>query len=434
MCNKKKQGYPPLGILYIAAYIRHYFPSCLVDVFDVFPSKETILNGSYDVVGFSAMSIQFPDACEYAEDLRRDYSDIIVVGGVHTSLTHTIPEWADYGIVGEGELTFFNLIKWLSDDHRGRFSVPEHIEGLIIRNNGMICETRTSMQIKDLDTIPIPAWDLIDMDPYLRDNNVYGTVIGRGLSLLTTRGCCYRCEFCAAQQMWGNVRFHSAEYVADMIQHVIKHYGVKHIWMADDHFALNKERLRRLSYLLRQRNLNIGIGVSCRIESYDEEMCELLHSLNVKALALGLETGSDRMLKHIKNGCKLTVEQERRIVEKMDRDGFQVHGMFMINMPGETIEDLEMTVRFIHSLPLSKLSVAVATPYFGTKWWQIALDQRIVPQEINSYDFLRTYNMKSLSPERPIFKTEIPRDTLSKTYESLMQYSKSLFYFNWEDR
>ena len=431
MCNKQKQGYPPLGVLYLASYVRHYAPECQVDVFDVFPPVDTLLMGAYDVVGFSCMSIQYPDACDYAEELRKGFSKTVVIGGVHTTLTHGLPVWADYGIVGEGERTLLELVQWLSGPRGG---TPDLIPGLVMRKGGALFETPPREQIKDLDTIPFPAWDLIDMAPYLRDNNVYGTVVGRGLSLLTTRGCCYRCEFCAAQRMWGNVRFHSARYVADMIQFVVEHYGVEHIWMADDHFALNKRRLAELADLLSQRRISVGLGINCRVESYDAEMRDLLRRLNVRAIALGLETGSDRVLKRIKSGSRLTVAQEQAVVEQMSRDGFQIHGMFMVNIPEETVDDLQMTVDFIHRLPLSKLSVAVATPYYGTKWWEIAREQNIVPEDENACGFLRTYNMKDLSAARPVFVTGIPRDLLERTYSSLAQYARSLFYFDWENR
>lgn len=429
MGNYVRQGYPPMGVLYLAGYIRKYVENCEIKVYDLFPDIQELSSGEYDVIGFSSMSIQYADVCDYAEKLKETYKGIILLGGVHITLTKYLPNWADYGIIGEGEETLREFIDALKDGKDMR-----SVKGLMYRIDDKVVINESRELIEDLDSIPFPAWDLIDMEPYLRNNNVYGTAIGRGLSLMTSRGCVYHCEYCAASKMWQKIRFHSAEYVVDMISYVVEKYKVEHIWMADDHFALKKSRLVQIADMMEERQLHPGIGISARVESYDEEMSSLLKRIGVKALALGLETGSDRMLKAIKNNSALTVEQETEVVKKMVADGFEVHGMFMINMPGETVEDMEMTVKYIHELPICKCSVSVAMPYYGTKWWDIAVSQGVVPENVTDTGFWRNTNMKKLEEERPIFKTEIPREMLDKVYDELTEYSKSLFYFDWEHR
>lgn len=431
MGNYQKQGYPPMGVLYLAAYLRANKPKCQIKVYDVFPDIAMLSEEAFDVIGFSCMSIQYPDVSEYAKKLRNLYGGTIVVGGVHITLTEMLPDWADYAIVGEGEQTLLELIEYL-DGNKHMHHIDD-ISGIIYREEGVSHKTNPRALLEDLDVLPFPAWDLIDMEPYLVPNNVYGTVIGRGLSLMTSRGCVYRCVYCSASRMWQKIRFHSAEYVVNMMEHVIKQYRVEHVWIADDHFALKKSRLYQILELMTQREIHLQMGISCRVESYDHEMSMLLKKLGVKALGLGLETGSDRMLRQIKNGCNVSVAQTCEIVKQMATDGFQIHGMFMINLPGETVEDLEKTVDFIHSLPLSKISVAVATPFYGTEWWDIAVEQGIVPR-IPDDDVWRTYNMKTLEDKRPVFKTEIDREYLKKVYTELSHYGKELFYFDWQNR
>lgn len=429
MANKEKQGYPPLGILYIASYLRKYNSKCEIDVYDIFPDS-SFSPSNYDIIGLSCMSIQYPDACDFASSIRNDYNGKIVFGGVHTTLTKQVPNCVDFGIIGEGEKTFLELVNFLEKSS----DIPKNVPGLVINNRGNLILTTKREPIKDLDSIPYPAWDLIDMEYYLKPNNVYGTVVGIGLSLMTSRGCCFNCKFCSSVKMWDNLRFHSAEYVVDMIQHIKDTYDVEHIWYADDHFALNKKRLNRIAELIEEKNIKIGMGISCRVDSYDDEMKNLLKRIGVKALALGLETGSDRILKDIKSGCSLSIKEEAQVVRQMVNDGFQVHGMFIINTPGETIDDLNQTVNFIHSLPLCKVSVAVATPYYGTEWWNIAQKQGIVGNDPNDHDLLRAFNMKTLVDSRVIFNTEIPRDVLVTKYNELAEYSRSLFYFDWKNR
>lgn len=429
MSNHRKQGYPPMGVLYLAAYLRKYQPETDIRIYDVFPPTEELLENPADLIGFSCMSIQFNSAFKYATELRKKYTGKIVVGGVHITLTKELPQWADYGIIGEGEQTLSELVEYLDCSNK---DISE-IKGLAYRSGTQIIINNERELIEDLDSIPFPAWDMIDMEPYLRNNNVYGTVIGRGMSLMTSRGCVYHCEFCAASKIWKKIRFHSAKYVVDMMEYVINKYHVEHLWIADDHFALKKERLYEISELMKERNIQIGLGISCRVESYDSEMAAILKSLGVKALGLGLETGSERMLKKIKNGIRVSVEEEKQIINQMVQDGFEVHGMFMINMPGETLEDLEKTIKFIHELPLCKISVSVAMPYYGTGWWEIAVAQGVVPPhpERTIWD---AANMKKFEANRLIFKTGIPLETLKKTYDELTDYGRTLFYFDWENR
>lgn len=431
MGNFQRQGFPPLGVLYLASYLKKYKTEVEVKVYDVFPEQQGLLSENFDIIGFSCMSIQYPDVCDYATQIRPKYKGRLLIGGVHTTLTRMLPDWADFGIVGEGEQTLLELVSFLMEKENGDLN---KITGLLFHSDDKLIYTGDREMIKNLDDIPYPAWELVNMDYYLLPNNVYGTTVGRGLSLMTSRGCCFKCPFCASSKMWNNLRFHSAKYVVDMIQYVVEFYGVEYIWMADDHFSLNKDRLRQIARLLEDRNINVGIGISGRVESYDEEMAEILKSIGVKAIALGLETGSDRVLKRIKNGKKMTIAEELKIVEKMNNDGFQVHGMFMINTPDETMEDLQETVAFIHKLPLTKLSVAVAVPYYATEWWDIGLAQGIIKDDPNDFHQLRTYNMKTLDSGRPLFKTEIPFDILKKTYYYLASYSRSLFYFDWMNR
>lgn len=431
MGNFCRQGFPPLGVLYLASYLKKYSPETDVRVFDVFPERQELLDERFDIIGFSCMSVQYPDVCEYASELRGAFDGALVVGGVHTTLTRTLPEWADYGIVGEGEQTLLELVAHLSGS--GAENICD-IDGILFHDGDKVIYTGDRGMIENLDDIPYPAWEMVDMEYYLLPNNVYGTVVGRGLSLMTSRGCCYKCPFCSSIRMWEKLRFHSAKYVVDMIRYVVEKYNVEYIWMADDHFSLNKKRLVEIAELISESGINVGIGISSRVEAYDAEMADILKRIGVKAIALGLETGSDAVLKRIKNGSRMTVAEELAVVKRMKADGMQVHGMFMINTPGETVDDLRRTVEFIHALPLSKVSVAMATPYYATEWWDIALEQGIVKADPNDFDQLRTYNMKTFDSGRPIFKTEIPTDVLKEAYSELSAYGRQLFYFDWKNR
>ena len=247
---------------------------------------------------------------------------------------------------------------------------------------------------------------------------------------MTSRGCPYNCEYCSSSTMWGNIRFNSAEYVVNELEHIVNTYDTTKLWVIDDNFGVNAARLKKMADDMERRNLQVELGISGRIESYNDSMAELYKRVGVKAIAFGLETGSDRILKKIKNRSTKTVAKIADTVRKAAADGFEIHGMFMMNMPGETLEDIEATIKLIHELPLAKCTMTIATPYIGTKWWDIALEQGIVPKEPDSR-FWDTYNIKEYIKGRPLFLNGINQEKLIDIYKEVHEYQRSLFYFDW---
>lgn len=432
--NEEKQGFMPLGVLYLASYVEKYVDDAVVDVYDIFPDMQKLCAKKYDAIGFSCMSVQYIQAGAYARKLKENYNGTILVGGIHVTSTMKLPDWADVAMIGEGEQTFAEIARCSMKDGKINADELKNITGLILRDkDGKTEFTGYRKAIEDMDTIPYPAREKLDMEHYLLPNNVYGTVVDRGLNIMSSRGCVYKCEYCASSKMWGNIRFSSAEYFVNEIEKLVNTYKVHKFWVSDDHFTLNRKRLEQIADMFEERNIKIGIGAHSRIESYNDNMADLFHRIGIEEVAIGLETGSDKVLKQIKNLSKLTVKEELEVCQKIAKDGFQIHGLFMLNVPNETREDIQKTIDFIHELPLSKLSVAIAVPFYGTKWWDIGVEQGIVPKDPDE-NFWDTYNMKTLDERRPIFQSELTRNELEDIYRELNKYQNSLFYFDWKNR
>ena len=434
--NYERQGFYPLGIMYLASYLKKYslFEED-IKIYDTFPREEELLNEKYDVIGFSCLTIQFPRVNIYAEKLRNNYKGIIVAGGIHFSLLHQKPSWADIVMIGEGEETFKELIEVICKYGESYVGYLERIDGIgYCDANGEVRFTSRRKYIQNLDDIPYPARDLVDMDEYLKPNNVFGTKIGRGLGMMTSRGCIFNCEFCSTAEIWGKPRFHSAQYVANEIKDVYEKYGVEYIYFEDDNFCGNFQRLVELADIIEKMNLPIEFGASGRIEFINEKTIDLFKRIGIKAISFGLETGSDRMLKRIKDLQHLTVEQELEKVRMVMDAGIQVHGMFMINMPEETLEDMLMTKKVIETVPFSKIAISLASPYYGTKWWDVAVKQGIVPQNPND-NFWDLYDMHSLAGDnRPLFINEVPKEEVIKIYDEICQIAKSRWNYDWRKR
>jgi hypothetical protein len=181
------------------------------------------------------------------------------------------------------------------------------------------------------------------------------------------------------------------------------------------------------------RNIKIDIGASGRVEYYDDEIRDCYKRIGIKALSFGFETGSDRMLKLIKNGQRLNVEESIAMSNRIAADGIEVQGMFMLNMPGETEEDLDKTMEMVKKLDIAKIGITIATPFFGTAWWDVAVEQGVVPAKPDD-SFWKTYDMQEWQEGRPLFKTDISEEKLKECYDWLMRYKKKLFFFDWKNR
>lgn len=435
--NYERQGFYPLGIMYLASYAKKYCKDKDIEIklYDVLPAIEELLSENFDMIGFSCLTIQFPRVNRYGYELRQKYNGIIIVGGIHFSLLNQLPDWANIAILGEGELTFSELVNSISENRTIVFDEIRKIDGLLFRNeNGKAEFSKERMLIKDIDSIPFPARELVDMDEYLKDNNVFGTKVGRGVGMMTSRGCAFNCEFCSTAKVWGNPRFHSAQYVVNEIKDIYEKYKVEYIYFEDDNFCGNKKRLFELADLLEKENLPIEFGASGRIEFITEEMIDIYKKIGIKALSFGLETGSDRMLKKIKDLQRLTVAEELERVKMVMDAGIQVHGMFMINMPDESLDDMLLTKKIIENTPFSKIAISLASPYYGTKWWDIAVEQNIVPNNPND-NFWDLYDMHSYAGDnRPIFKNDTPKETVLQIYEEICEIAKSRWNYDWRNR
>ena len=428
-----RQGFPPRGILYISSYIKKYDPEIECDCYDCIPA-EPVDWSRYNCVGISCMTAHYQYADRFARRIKEEYHVKIVIGGIHFSLVRKMPVWADFGMIGEGEKTSLEFYQLLKKKPFPSCEELSQIDGLVFRkSDNEIVFNKERQLIPDLDDIPFPDYSAIDMTHYLQTNNTFGTRVGRGLSLLTSRGCAFNCDFCTANAMWKYPRYHSAEYVVDEIEYLQREYGIDMLYITDDNFCSNVSRLKRIADLMEQRKIKIEMGASGRVEYYNDEIRDCYRRIGIKALSFGFETGSDRMLRLIKNGQRLKVEESVAMSNRIAADGIEVQGLFMLNMPGETEKDLDQTLEMIKKLNLAKIGITIATPFYGTAWWDIAVKQGIVPPEPDD-SFWDTYDLQEWQEGRPLFKTEISEKKLKESYEWLMKYRKQLFFFDWKNR
>lgn len=430
--NLRKQGAPSLGVGYLASYLRKKMDDVDVAIFETIPKDlGAIEKLSPTAVGVSVLTQQYPYTLPFLRELKERMDVPVIMGGSHiTAVPDLLPESCDIGVLGEGEETLHQILV------REAFT-PEklaEVEGVAYRDGGRVVTTSLRPLIEEIDEIPPPARDLMDMDHFLKGQNVFGPYIGRGSHMFTSRGCPYRCPFCFSSKFWrSTIRNHSPGYVVRELAYLVRHYDAKLVHFYDDLFTANKKRMRRIAELVEEEGLNreAKLGVVGRCDLFDDETCELLKRMNAVHVTFGFESGCQKTLDFLKNG-RLTTERIRNAVRLCRKYGFTVDGSFIIGSPGETEEEMLETLEFIKSLKLDKFAFATATPYPGTRFWEIMQGRGRIDTDID-WRKLNTLNREMLEDvdNQFLMIDSISKERFLEVWDMFEKERRKLWTYDW---
>jgi radical SAM superfamily enzyme YgiQ (UPF0313 family) len=403
---------PPLGLLHIASYIREAgHDPAILDLLtiprDFKKITEHILTEDPDVVGLSAMTINCLNADKIARALRdKGFTAPIVIGGAHVSAVpvETLKrfEAIDYGVIGEGEITFLDLLTSLQNN-----SPVNGIAGLVWRDKGQqIVINSPRPPIENLDMLPLPAWDLLDGFPAKYPHSLLESKRIPAAAIMTSRGCPFDCTFCDHRVFGSKVRHFSADYTLAMIRHLIEQYGVRDLMVLDDNFLVHTKKLMAICDAMIAEKLDLTWYCIAHAKSVSEEKATKIRETGCWFIELGIESGNDDILKSIKkNTSKAEFARAATVAKKA---GLMIKGNFIFGFPGETRETLEETIRFaldsdIHLFQQNFLTVwpgceiyddlskvTAEYEYYQTDWSQLA-HQRVtfVPKGMTKQDLVR---------------------------------------------
>jgi len=344
----------------IFGYLKSYLLRYLGRPFemDYIVSLKDVRN--YDVLAVSSTSQDYSIACRIAKWAKKVKPEIVtVLGGHHvTYLPQTMTKDFDYGVIGEGEQTFTELMANLID---GRNSNPD---GLAVHTEVGVRVSAPRKTIEPVDLIPPPIQT--ESPP----------------SFMTSRGCPYRCKFCSSSAFWGNTRFFSAEYVVREFEKLLE--GTPEWWVPfaniqDDLFVADKKRFEKIVDLMKQKGINKRIRftfMAVRSNLVDQWLCSMIKELNVGFICFGVESGTDRILGLMGKG--ITVEQNQRALDNSYSAGLPCAGSFIVGWPSETEEEVRETYEFLlRNVRENKLGASapinILTPMPGTPVWDTAV-------------------------------------------------------------
>jgi radical SAM superfamily enzyme YgiQ (UPF0313 family) len=410
VCLDEKMGTPPLGIAYIASYLRKYANFDNTIIIDKENPMEVIQKKKPDVVGISSVTPEFSKAESLAGRIKDKFEIPVMVGSSHiSSIPNNLRDCFDLGVIGEGEQTVLELVSLFENE--GSFPVDrlKNIDGLVFHEGDNLHITNTRKQIIPLDNIPFPARDLLKMKEYYLQPRRVPHIPGKiaiGTHIMSSRGCPYHCVFCSSASFWKGIRFHSAEYVVEEIKEVTEKYKINTISILDDLFIADKKRVEEIKELLKKKGLAEEIEFGCfgRTNLIDDKICKTLKEMNVTSVAFGFESGSEKVLNYLKNG---TVTQKNNIdaVRICRENNLGVTGSFMVGNPNETKEDLEATRDFIRNNPIDAASLFITTPLPGTELWELAKKDGLVNDDMNWEEADKNFNWTTGDkiPEKTFF-------------------------------
>ena len=352
-----EETFEPLGILYIAAMISEGHSVQIVDAFnrklDVQETVRELLAFGPDVVGISlTMSPTTPFVKNLAQRIRETLWSFVIVGGTHATFMAddlaTTPD-IDVVVLHEGEYTFRELL----DYREGRKRLCD-IRGIVYQHDNKTVKTDGRPPIKDLDGLPFPARQFLPE-----------TAIYKRKHILSSRGCVFRCIYCASSAMnqyqW---RPRSPDNVIREIESVSAEYSHT-FYFADDNFPVNEDRTISICKGIVEKNLDVHWGCLSRIEFIDNpDLLDNMYEGGCNQIFIGAESGSDAILKKMKRNY--TAADVKRIVELCNHKGISTTVSFIIGSPYETKEDIQKTLDLAADLDTPNVAFHIFTPYVGT--------------------------------------------------------------------
>jgi anaerobic magnesium-protoporphyrin IX monomethyl ester cyclase len=237
---------------------------------------------------------------------------------------------ADVLINGEAELVLYDLLKL----NKWTTSNLARIKGISFKHQNIINTTEKRIDKVNLDSLPIPNRDLIDLSKYIDVR-----------TMLTSRGCYGKCNFCPTKSFWGSWRGKSPIDVVDEIEYLIKKYNSKKILFLDDNATVSSKRMEDISKEIINRTLNVKLGCLGTIEKYNKESMQLMYEAGFRWIHYGIESGNNDILKSI--GKNITSEQIKKVIRETKEIGFRVRTSFIFDLPNTTKKSLQDTIDLI---------------------------------------------------------------------------------------
>ncbi len=363
--------YPSLGLLTLGAYLRdHGTEVAMVDLTfarDLTPVHQALRSLRPQVVGVHTKTLTFERAGALARAARAEGA-FSVAGGPDAA--SRVEAYLDAGfdavVPGEGEATLLELSRRVVSG-----SDLSTVPGLIVRREGHLVRGPHRPFLKDLDALPLPAWDLVDMERYLGE---WQKRTGeRRAAVLTSRGCPFDCSWCSKPTFGRTFRQQSPARVVEELRALRARFGVNYVRFCDDVFGISRPWIEELIDRILEADLGLQFECLARVDLLKPDLLHRLRQAGLARVYVGVESGSQKMLDLMNRGTKLS--QVERTANALRAEGIRQFWFLMLGYPGETVEDIEATLQLFRRFSPEEYSVSIAVPIPGTRFHQAVKDR-----------------------------------------------------------
>ncbi|MBU1006940.1 MAG: B12-binding domain-containing radical SAM protein [Candidatus Omnitrophica bacterium] len=416
--DKETGLYPPLGLLYVAGFARENSSheikvlDAQAEGMDYAQIEDRIRQEKPDIVGIQAFTFALIDVIRTAKIAKKvDKNIMVCLGGPHVNIypeeTISMPE-VDFLVMGEGEVRFTKLLNALDKKER-----LEDIDGIFFKDGLRIVRSPAKGYVEDLDSLAFPARGLT---PYEK----YYSLLAKSTpvtTMMTSRGCPFRCLFCDRPHLGKKFRSRSAANVVKEMEACVK-MGIREFFLYDDTFSVDKKRAHDICDEILKKGLDIGWDIRTRVDTVDEDLLRKLKKAGCERVHYGVEAGTKEILKVLRKDIDL--ERVKYIFKKTKSLGMTTLAYFMFGSPTETKDQILKTIDFAIKLDPDFVHFSITTPFPATELYYLGLERGILKK-----DYWKEF---ASSPDKG-FVPEIWEENLSKEELSgLLKFAYKRFY------
>jgi anaerobic magnesium-protoporphyrin IX monomethyl ester cyclase len=431
---KIMRPYPPLGILYISAFLeKNGVENTIFDA--TFSAKEKfreyMLKEQPDLIAFYTnlmTKVNIIEAMHWMRSVPELKDTTVVLGGpdVTYNTKDYLSEGASAIVIGEGEETMLELVNAFRNSTAPNLN---EISGIAFLENGKVVKTKPRIKIKTVDEIPFPNRKGINLNQYL---DTWKKHHGQSaVSISTQRGCPYTCKWCSTAVYGQSYRRRSPKVVVDELEHLVSTYNPDTFWFVDDVFTVSHKWLEAFRDELKQRNVNIKFECISRADRMNEEVIQMLKDAGCFRVWIGAESGSQKIIDAMDR--RVDVNQVRDMIIAARKSGIEAGTFIMLGYPGETQTDIEETIHHLKVSNPDHFTITIAYPIKGTGLYEEveAIQTKNIDWATSTdrdRDFKRTFNRKyyNYAVRRVVNEVNLNKKKLKKEHLSLGGISLAL--------
>ncbi len=429
--QKIMKPYPPLGLLYVSAYLKS--KNIANDVFDTtFSTQQAqldfIVENQPKIICIYTNLMTKVEVIKLIKILKtKEYNfPKIVLGGpdVTYNVENYLKSGADFLVIGEGEETTFELYNAIVDN--GNFN---DVNGIAFLENNVAVQTQARTKFKELNELPLPNREAINMYNYLETwKNNHGE---SSMTISTQRGCPYTCKWCSTAVYGQSYRRRPADQVAAEMKMLKEQYNPDAIWFVDDVFTISHKWLTAFHEEVVKQNAQIRFECITRAERLNDEILKLLKEAGCFRIWIGAESGSQDIIDAMDR--RVDVNHVKKIIQDTNSMGIETGTFIMLGYPGETEKNIDETIQYLKEAKPTHYTITVAYPIKGTSLyneieskitnlpdWEKSTDREI--------DFQRTYSRKyyNYAVSKVVNEVEFDREKSKTSLKALKLKTKSL--------